>query len=142
MNLERVFDLFGFFDNDKETNKRLEQEVDDYKSTPHFKVKMFIKLINNGIIFKRQVIDFFQQADPSLDKADINEAGDFVMYTRAWFWISQCDLTDEKWQECLRFIPHTKLNECINPCVEHYLALEEYEKCALLKQIQDFIKNT
>ena len=142
MNLEKIFDLFGFFDQNKPTDKSMELDIEEYKSTPHFKINMFIKLINNGIIFRRQVIDFFSQADPSLDKTDISDAGDFVMYTRAWFWISQCDLEDEEWQKCLLEVSPTTLNECIVPCMEHYLMNEEYERCALLKKIQDMIENT
>lgn len=137
MNLEGIFGIFSFFD-ENEPDKKVEQEIEEYTSTPYYKIKIFIKLIVNGKAFKQQIIQFFQQSDQSLDMSSVNEAGEFMMYSRSWYWINQCDLQDEKWQECLSNIPHKQLFECLDSCIEYYLSLEEYEKCAFLKSIKEF----
>ena len=140
MNLENIFGLFGFNENNENTKKQIENEIDDFKNNPHYKIRMFIKLINNGVIFKDQIIDFFSKSDASLDISNINEAGDFMMYARAWYWIEQCDLNNEDWKYCLSNIPHKKFFDCIDLCNSYYEMCEEYEKCAHLRNIKNFCK--
>jgi hypothetical protein len=70
--------------------------------------------------------------------SSVDSAGEFMMYSRSWYWINQCDLNNDKWQECLKNIPHKQLFECLDSCIEYYLSLEEYEKCAFLKSIKEF----
>ena len=137
MNLEGIFGIFSFFD-ENEPDKKIEQEIEEYTSTPHYKIKIFIKLITNGKAFKQQLIQFFQQSNESLDMSSVDSAGEFMMYSRSWYWINQCDLNNDKWQECLKNIPHKSLFECLDSCIEYYLSLEEYEKCAFLKSIKEF----
>ena len=137
MSLEGIFNIFSFFD-ENEPNKKIKQEIEGYTSTPHYKIKIFIKLIINGKIFKQQLIQLFQQSDEPLDMSNVDSAGEFMMHSRAWYWIYQCDLKDNEWQECLKNIPHKQLFECLDLCIEYYLSLEEYEKCAFLKSIKEF----
>ena len=137
MNLEGIFGIFSFFD-ENEPDKKIEQEIEEYTSTPYYKIKIFIKLIINGKAFKQQLIQFFQQSDESLDMSSVDSAGEFMMHSRSWYWITQCDLNNDKWQECLKNIPHKQLFECLDLCIEYYLSLEEYEKCAFLKSIKEF----
>ncbi len=69
MSLNGIFELFGFPEdgkNSKET-KKMRAELDEFKKTPYFKLGMFYKLIMNGQTFKKQVLNFFSKADPSLD---------------------------------------------------------------------------
>jgi hypothetical protein len=90
MGLGGIFALFGFSDDDN-LDKKTKKDLDDFKQTPHFRVGMFTKMILNGISFKKQVVGFFSKADKDLDLAGVDEAGDFMMYNRAWFWISECN---------------------------------------------------
>ena len=137
MSLEGIFGIFSFFD-ENGPDKKIEQEIEEYTSTPYYKIKIFIKLIINGKAFKQQLIQFFQQSDESLDMSSVDSAGEFMMHSRSWYWIHQCDLKDDKWQECLKNFPHKQLFECLDSCIEYYLSLEEYEKCAFLKSIKEF----
>ena len=141
MNLEGIFGIFSFFD-ENEPNKKIEQEIEEYTSTPYYKIKIFIKLITNGKAFKKQLLEFFEKSNETLDISNVDAAGEFMMYSRSWYWINQCDLNDEDWKECLKNIPHTKLFECLDSCIEYYLSLEEYEKCAFLNSIKLFCQNT
>ena len=57
MNLEGIFVIFSFFD-ENEPDKKIEQEIEEYTSTPYYKIKIFIKLIINGKTFKQQLTQF------------------------------------------------------------------------------------
>ncbi len=137
MNLNKIFLMFGYGDEDKDS-KKMKEEFNLYKNTPHFKLGMFHKLILNGSNFSQQVLKFFLQADPTLDAAGIDEAGEYMMYTRAWYWISQCKLRRKEWKEALINHASDEFIVSIKLSIHYFESIEEYEKCAFLKKIQDF----
>jgi hypothetical protein len=139
MYLDGVFALFGFHGDDGE-NKKLESEIEEFKNTPKFKIGMFIKLIINGISFKKQIISFFEKADPELESNNINEAGEFLMYTRAWYWISQCSLKSKYWREALKNEDSDNFIFALESSIKYFEGVEEYEKCAFLRKIQVFLE--
>ena len=136
MNIGSIFALFGSNENDKNIKKELEV----FKETPHFKIRMFSKLISQGMGFKNQVLNFFSNTNPKIDTSDLDKAGDFMMYTRAWYWISECNLRKKEWKLALQDNTSKDLLNHIEIVLRYFESLEEYEKCSLLKKIQDFIK--
>jgi hypothetical protein len=136
-----IFGLFGFEDGDDSLErKKIEVELKEYKETPHFKLGMFQKLIINGEIFSKQVVRFFSKADPSFDVNGINEAGEYMMYTRAWFWVEQCKVRKKEWKEALKNYSTDDFLVAIKLTINYFEGVEEYEKCAHLKKIQDFVE--
>jgi hypothetical protein len=140
MALDNIFSLFGFPDKDDEERKKLEAELDIFKETPHFKLGMFHKLIMNGSLFSKQVVKFFAKADPGLDIKGIDQAGEYMMYTRAWFWIEQVKLRKKEWKEALKQYSSEEFIVSIKLSINYFESTEEYEKCAHLKKIQDFVE--
>ena len=140
MALDNIFSLFGFPDKDDEDRKKLEAELDVFKETPHFKLGMFHKLIMNGSIFSKQVVKFFAKADPGLDVKGIDQAGEYMMYTRAWFWIEQVKLRKKEWKEALKQYANEDFLVSVKLSISYFEGTEEYEKCAHLKKIQDFVE--
>jgi hypothetical protein len=138
MNLNKIFLMFGYGGDDKGDSKKMKEEFNLYKNTPYFKIGMFHKLITNGNNFSQQVLKFFLQADPTLDAAGIDEAGEYMMYTRAWYWISQCKLRRKEWKEALINHASDEFIVSIKLSIHYFESIEEYEKCAFLKKIQDF----
>jgi hypothetical protein len=67
MSINGIFAMFGFPDKGNNENKKIEEELEIFKETPHFKLSMFFKLIMNGSSFKDQILKFFSKADPELD---------------------------------------------------------------------------
>jgi hypothetical protein len=139
MNLGGIFALFGFSDEDN-LDKKTKKQLEDFKTTPYFKVGMFTKIILNSLNFKKQVIGFFSKADKNLDLAGVDEAGDFMMYSRAWFWISECNLRKKDWKEALIASSTPEMVFCLKSTIKYFEEIEEYEKCAFLKKIQNFIE--
>jgi len=142
MALDNIFSLFGFPDKDNEDRKKLEADLDVFKETPHFKLGMFHKLIMNGSLFSKQVIKFFAKADPGLDIKGIDQAGEYMMFIRAWFWIEQVKLRKKEWKEALKQYASEEFVISIKLSINYFESTEEYEKCAHLKKIQDFVEKS
>jgi hypothetical protein len=117
------------------------EDMANFKDSPLYKIKVFERLIINGVAFKKSLINFFNQADEDLDVNQIDLAGEFMMYNRAWFWIKLLDWDDEQWVKDLKVASDEKLLTAIKLCIHYFEEQEEYEKCAFLKKIQDFIQN-
>jgi hypothetical protein len=140
MALDNIFSLFGFPDKDNEERKKLEADLEVFKETPHFKLGMFHKLIMNGSLFSKQVVKFFAKADPGLDIKGIDQAGEYMMFIRAWFWIEQVQLRKKEWKEALKQYASEEFIISIKLSINYFESTEEYEKCAHLKKIQDFVE--
>jgi hypothetical protein len=140
MALDNIFSLFGFPDKDNEERKKLEADLEVFKETPHFKLGMFHKLIMNGSLFSKQVVKFFAKADPGLDIKGIDQAGEYMMFIRAWFWIEQVKLRKKEWKAPLKQYASEEFIISIKLSINYFESTEEYEKCAHLKKIQDFVE--
>lgn len=137
MDLNKFFELFGNTSGDKKTEKELE----DFKKTPSFKIKIFVKLVMNGVNFKKQIINFFSKSlgeDEDLNGVDL--AGEFMVYNRGWYWISQMDWDSEEWIADLKDSLNEDLFIALKLSIHYFEEQEEYEKCAFLKKIQNFVE--
>jgi|694.fasta_scaffold100142_5 hypothetical protein len=139
MDLNKFFNYFNpTSDDDDEV---LSKNLESFKESPIYKIKVFERLILNGLLFKKSIINFFSQADESLDMIQVDLAGEFMMYNRAWFWISQVDWNDGQWVKDLEIASNENLLTAVKLCMHYFEEQEEYEKCAFLKKIQDFVQN-
>lgn len=140
MSIKGVFALFGFPDEENPERAKLESELEDFKESPHFKLGMFHKLIMNGHLFSKQVTKFLAKADSSLDVKGIDQAGEYMVFTRAWFWIEPVEIKKKSWKDALKQYANDEFLISIQLSISYFEGTEEYEKCAHLKKIQDFVK--
>ena len=142
MSLNGIFALFGFPEGEDRDDERekLEKDFRAYKETPHFKLGMFHKLIMNGTLFKKQILKFFSKSDPELDTNGIDDAGEYMMYTRAYYWIQDCKIRSKFWNTALKEYSNDEFLCSIKLSIHYFESIEEYEKCAHLKKIQDFVE--
>ena len=140
MAIKNVFALFGFPDEDDPERVKIEEDLSDYKESPHFKLGMFHKLIMNGHLFSKQVSKFLSKSDPALDIKGINQAGEYMMFTRAWFWIEQVEIKKKVWKDALKQYANEEFLISLRLSTSYFESTEEYEKCAHLKKISDFVK--
>jgi hypothetical protein len=90
VDIDNIFELFSEGDDlDGENNSTT---YIDFKETPIYWVGMFKKIILNHNNFNKKVIQFFKKADEELDLDDVKEAGEFVVYNRAWNYIQNVDI--------------------------------------------------
>jgi hypothetical protein len=141
MSLTNIFALFGFpEDNESRDQDKLEKDLLAYKETPHFKLGMFQKLILNGTLFKKQILKFFFKSDPELDVEGIDDAGEYMMYTRAYYWIQDCKVKSKFWNSALKEYLNEEFLCAVKLSIHYFESIEDYEKCAHLKKIQDFVE--
>ena len=140
MDVDNVFGLFGF-GKDKNKSKKTENDIEEFRNTPQFKVGMFYKMIWNGNNFRDQIFSFFGNSNLEKDfTLGLDEASDYMMYTRAYYWIQECNLQDKEWEEALIYYLDKELINCLKLSIKYYEEIEEFEKCAFLKKIQTFLE--
>lgn len=132
--------FFSFF-NPKSNFIKHEEILEEFKGSPLYNIMMFKKLVINGMIFKKSLINFFTDSNNDLDMSQVDLAGEFMVYNRAWFWVSQLNWDDEEWVKDLIEASNDDLLIAVKLSINYFEEQEEYEKCAFLKKIQDFVQN-
>ena len=135
-----IENIFGLFEENENFDKEDKDNIKSFKNSPLFKVGMFKKLVWNGNNFRDNIIGFFSKSDSELEMSGVEEAGDYLMYTRAYFWIEECDLEDEDWKDSLNHYMGDEIIVSIKLSIKYFESIEEFEKCALLKNIQDYLE--
>ena len=141
MDLNKIFGLFS--DEEPKSLKEKSQLIDDIldiKEHPLFWVGMFKKLIQNHKLFNKEIIGFFSILDQELDIDDVEQAGEFVVYNKAFSWIDKIDINNKLHQNSiLKFSDDTFLSY-LKSSILYFEKFEEYEKCAHLKNIQNIVE--
>jgi hypothetical protein len=141
MDLNKIFGLFS--DEEPKSLKEKSQLIDDildFKEHPLFWVGMFKKLIQNHKLFNKEIIGFFSILDQELDIYDVEQAGEFVVYNKAFSWIDKIDINNKLHQSSiLKFSDDTFLSY-LKSSILYFEKFEEYEKCAHLKNIQNIVE--
>lgn len=148
MDINKIFSLFNK-DSDLSNlslkDKAITADVMiSYKEHPLFWVGMFKKLIYNHESFNDKIINDFKRTNKNLDiKYDeLERTGDFVVYNGALNWLSKIDLNNPNHQDALLFYNDVTLIGYIIDSIEYFQENEEYEKCAVLKNIQTFLEKS
>ena len=142
MSLDNIFNLFILdkeeYSNASEESQRL---VDLFKEHPLVKIGMFKKLMRNYINNKKQLVSFFCSVNKDLDSKGIEETGDFILFNRAWDYISFIDLKNEFHCGTFKSVSSEELLGFIKIIVLYFEKLEEYEKCHFLFELEQEIMN-
>ena len=137
--------IFGSFNSSSKDDDGFEQPTflhtykDDEENHPKYYVRMFTKLILNYTNYNKQLIDFFGKSDPGLDVREITQTGEFMLYNRAYYYLTQLDIHDEYHIKILFEEANNKLKKALNKSLKFFEKEEEYEKCVVLKQYLDFL---
>ena len=137
MDINKIFNLF---DGSSLENKA--EEASDtiiIQETPMFWIGMFKKIILNNKAFYQHL---YNSLDPEVVKemAGMDNMADLVTYSRAWFYISKLDLKRRVDIDALLTFTDDDLLYASEMALRFFETLEEYEKCAHIKKIQDTIK--
>jgi hypothetical protein len=139
----RIFGLFDAINSNDGVSEDGEVYV-DIKDTPEYKVGMFTRIIMDHLQFNDKVINFFSRANDELEKEDIENAGEFVVYNRGWYYIKGLDLKNKKDWYAIEKMANLKTLTALELSIHYFEEREEYEKCAhivkISKAIEEFIK--
>lgn len=138
---DRIFNLFG--SNQANFASDMEDAVEKFitfKDSPSYKISMFSKIIQNHENFGLKVVQFFNRIESEMSMDDVKNAGEFIVYNRAWFYIQNINLKNP---EDFKAIKDNASNEFLTSLmlsISYWEKDEEYEKCGFLKEIQDCVK--
>lgn len=132
----KIFKIFSFNKIEVEDDG----EIEDFRNTPKYKVGMFSKLIYNGNMFNKHMLNFFTKSTEQFDTQDVKDAGDFMMYHRAYYWISGFDGKSKEWVEALNYYDFEEVTISLDSSIKYFESIEEYEKCAHLSKVKKFLK--
>ena len=141
MNIDKIFNLFSKDEPDSLREKA--QQIDialDYKNHPLFWVGMFKKLVQNHQVFNNQLLKFFDKLDEGLNTVDVDKAGEYVVFNRAWEYIQKVDPDNLVAQEALYRFSDIHLRGALELSINYFQEHEEYEKCSHLKKNLEFVK--
>jgi hypothetical protein len=103
---------------------------------------MFEKLIQNNNIFNHKLEIIFKH-DEHYDPELLMEAGDAIVYNRAYSFIAMLDLSNDDHKNALRIrAKQSYLINNLTSAMNFFIKYEEYEKCTVIKVILKFAQES
>jgi hypothetical protein len=135
MNINNIFRAFDEDFEDEETEMLI-----DFSEHPFYWIGGFNKIIGNHTFFSKYTSKVFKNISPELNIDDVEKAGEHLMFDKAWGYIKNINLDNPFHIECIGKKASVEFLSNLNIAMAFYEPLEEYEKCALLKNIENKIK--
>jgi len=133
--LENIFNLFSYEEDLEGIDEKLFKG--DITNHPLYLIGMYNKLILNHYKFYNKTLKFFKETNQELDIEDIKNAGEFVLFNRAWIYIEKVSPTNDK--EYIKKYSDKDLKSTLNVGMKYFEKNEQYEKCSHLKNIFDVL---
>ena len=86
------------------------------------------------------LLKFFNKLDEGLNTLDVDKAGEYVVFNRAWEYIQKVDPDNLVAQEALLRFADIHLKLALELSINYFQEHEEYEKCSHLKKNLEFVK--
>ena len=129
--------IFGLFVPGEELDgTQTATNLDELKTKPIFHVGMYKKLIQNHINFNNKVLNFFKKSNEEFNLEDIKEAGEYVVFNRAWSYISNVDIKNDGYIDALKHYSDERFIATLDMGIAFFQKDELYERCAFLLKIK------
>jgi hypothetical protein len=135
MNINNIFRAFNEDFEDEETEMLI-----DFSEHPFYWIGGFNKIIGNHEFFSKYTSKVFKNISPELNIDDVEKAGEHLMFDKAWDYIKNVKLDNPFHIECIGKKASVEFLSNLSIAMIFYEELEEYEKCALLKNIENKVK--
>ncbi len=113
----------------------------DFSDHPLYWISGFNKIINNYVFFTQYIAKNFNNISPELNQEEIDTIGVTLLFNRSWEYIKRLNLDNPFHIDCLKIKSSESLNDSLEAAILFFEKIEEYEKCAFLKNIQDKVKD-
>ena len=134
MNLDRVFEQLAQSDN---PNVKI---INYYEDSPSMAIGMFNKIIINHLNFNEKVRVFFEGQEMDFNPDDLKSASEFVIFHRAWFYLSNLQLGRKRDEEALSISANDDFKLTLNLAIKFFESIEDYEKCAFVLRVLEKIE--
>jgi len=135
IDINNIFDLFK---DDLSKNDKIDYTLIDFSDHPLLWINGFNKTMNNYLFFIGYISKTFKNI-PGVDDLDVNKAGSFLMHEKAWEFIKKVNIDDQYHLECIKMKSSKSFLSSIKASILFFQELEDFEKCAFLKQIEEKI---
>jgi len=102
---------------------------------------MYVKLIYNHEIFHQKLKKFYEQEKIPFNVEQTKESSSFVVFNRAWSYISKINLNKSEDLEAIMDYKKDALLKTITQGINYFESTEQYERCAKLHKIEKFKRN-
>lgn len=135
----RIFGLFDALEGSSAIGEDNEVYI-DIKDTAEYKIGMFTRIIMDHLNFNERVVEFFSKIDNKLEKEDVANAGEFVVYNRGWYYAKDIDPANKRHWYALEKMGNLKSLTALKLSINYFEEREEYEKCAHLLKLSQVIE--
>lgn len=143
IDIDKIFNLFT-----KPPNPEKSIQLVDYKQTPGFWINMIIKKHKNKeTIIKKNTINHKNITSSPPENFDINELLEYlkqtelrIYYSSVYYYFNKIDVLNKMHVDCIYLFSNKSFFDACQDSIEYWEGFEEYEKCHLIKNIQDLVK--
>jgi len=132
----KIFEIFDYSEGNEV------ESFDDFIENPQFLMGMYKKIVLNDANINISLLKTFKKIDKSLDIDDIKNAGEYIVYSRAWSYVSKINIENEAHSKALLLCQDDYFKATLNMGINYFESIEEYEKCSYIKKILDFLKTS
>ena len=132
MNLDKVIDLFK----PNNIKEEIKYDLDKLRSSPYYKLKMFIKYMDNYPNFMKSIYVSIEEGGGG-DGTKLVDGAKYFYICNAYSQINSYDL-DRFWGVELKYVYSKKFIKYLESCIKIFEKYEAYEKCLHIKNIIDF----
>ena len=108
----------------------------NFTETPIFYLGMFKKIIWNQKHFETKM-GKFKKSFPNSKILDDKEAGEFVTFTRAYFYLNKFDFDHPLAKDSIKLFSDIYTKTACELSLSFFEEKEQYEKCAKIKKVLD-----
>ena len=134
VNIENIFSLFSAHEDLNGTNTTVHI---DFTENPIYWVGMYKKMLTNNINFNKKLLQIIGKNNEDLDILDVKQAGEHIVFNRAWNYIKKIDINDVEHCKAIEKLSDEYLDTALELGIYYYEPIEAFEKCAHLKKILD-----
>jgi hypothetical protein len=135
INTNNIFEVFH------EGVKTYNSVFASFEESPYIKIKIFTKLIQNNENFQQNVRKYMDKYKIEYNDIELTNSAYTINFNRAFDYISQINPQNEIDRGALESCYDLTLLKCINETLKFFEDREEYEKCAIILPIKDYLKS-
>ena len=141
INLDNIFSLFS---PEGEIGKDSDKVFIDLTQNPVYLIGMYKKLVINYAKSSHKIVESLRILNPQLDPQDVVEAGDYILFNKAYGYIENVTLDNSEHIKALNKLSDDDLIFTLEYGIQYFIKEEQYENChhltEILKKIQEFLK--
>jgi hypothetical protein len=141
INLDNIFSLFS---PEGEIGKDSDKVFIDLTQNPIYLIGMYKKLVINYAKSSHKIVESLKILNPQLDPQDVVEAGDYILFNKAYGYIENVTLDNSEHIKALNKLSDDDLIFTLEYGIQYFIKEEQYENChhltEILKKIKEFLK--